>query len=284
MRNDAPPQDREDWKEKLPWKGQRTQFTSVPVLEPVPDFFSDVGGWIQAQAINLGRKNKKTGDFLVNILGPASETLKSYDDPMRHPIMANIRESVPEEGVAALGVAVVTPGFQDDIPIAIGLGVIALGSLVIHQLAGKDTPPVKARVPPYKPLEQPEMLRQDFPPQQNHNFSPDQDPNKGLRDVLGDILASKKVSWTAKMLIIFGTLIGVYRTVSGEEAKEQNKHLLPPTGTPTPEPSPSPTPTSTPTPTPTSTPTPTPTPSPTPTPTQTPTAEPTLNPRGQVLE
>jgi hypothetical protein len=146
---------------------------------------------------------------------------------------------------------------------------------------------------PYRrqdPAPQVEMLQPQIPSSPRNGFEPDQDPNKGLKDVVGKILTSEKVPGIAKILVYIGTIVGVVRSLSGEEAKEKNKHLLAPTETQTPDPSPTGTPTASPTPTPTDTPTPTvtPTPSPPPTPTPTPspapTAEPTFDPRGIAID
>lgn len=262
--------------EKSVWQAPAEE----PVLEPVPSFLSNPVGWVQARIINAGRKSDKTREFIADTFGSMSEVLRSYDDPDVHPIMAGIHESVPEEGVAVLGVAVATPGVQDDIPVALTLGVIAFGTIVINHFAGKDTPSPNAKIPRFKPNPQIEMLEPQLSSGPNNDFDPDENPNKSLKDVLGKILASDKISIGKKLILIFGTMIGVYRSVSGEETKEKNKDVFGPTWTPTP--GAPPTETSTPTPSPSSTPSPTPSSIPSPTPSLTPTSIPTETPLPQV--
>jgi hypothetical protein len=252
-----PPQDPRGDREKLS-RGERIQFTRNPVLDPVPPFFSHMGGWIQANIINLGRKNKKIGEFLINNLGPAAETLRSYDDPVQHPIMSRIRDSSPEHAAAAMGFAIATPGIQDDVPLALWFGIPTVISLIVLEFGRKNTL-IPRDYAKEKQLQR-DLPRMSFQPryQPPQVEPPDKDPYKGLRSVLGRLMASKYVPGWAKAVLIGGSLAYVFGQVSGENSKEGIESGLDsietpsygelpipgPIHLPTTTPSPSPTPTS----------------------------------------
>jgi hypothetical protein len=173
---------------------------------------------------------------------------------------------VPEEAILALGGTLVTPVPGDEIAVIIGISVWALGYLGISYFAGKN------QIVP-RPESYPVIGAPPNPP-----WQPDNDPFKGLVDVLGDIMSSDRVPVTAKVITAFAALLAIYRTASGLDSQEEIEDTMEsiqtpvaptPSATSTPSPTGTHTPTSTETPT--STPTSTPTGTPTPTPTETPT-------------
>jgi hypothetical protein len=247
-----------------------------PVLEPVPGFFSDPMGYITANIINSGRKSDAAKEILEDSLVPAADWLQSIPDPEAHPILSEIHNNVPEEGAALLAGALVTPMQGDEAVVAVGLGLLVIGSLTINYFSGKNWQPPGARLP-RQPLPQKEVLERTLPGSPpGPPWNPD--PNKQPEDIPPDEIANLK--GIGKVIFIISSLAVVAKSlILGETEPGDPDYPLPtaqpdPTATNTP----TSTPTVTPTDTPTATPSPTGTPSPTPTNTSTYTPTPTPTP------
>jgi hypothetical protein len=167
---------------------------------------------------------------MAGTLGPASDWLKSIGDPERNPYLAHLHNNIPGEAGALIGATVATPGLQDDLTIGAVVGTAFIAYHTITYFGKKDHRPVEWQPPERRTRNVPQKRQYE---RVQHGQDPreprDEDEDKlvkGLTDVLGSIMQSKRVSLGAKVITGILSILYARRILTGEKGAEDNRPQL----------------------------------------------------------